>query len=47
MIAAIGPTTAAAAQEVGLKADIVPKRQTASALAAAIGEHFAMAKSAR
>jgi uroporphyrinogen III methyltransferase / synthase len=40
MLAAIGPVTAAAIQEAGLKVDIVAAQASAKALVAAIEEHF-------
>ncbi|HXH84775.1 MAG TPA: uroporphyrinogen-III synthase [Candidatus Tectomicrobia bacterium] len=40
-MAAIGPITAAAAAEHGLRADVVPAAYTIPALARALEEHFA------
>jgi uroporphyrinogen III methyltransferase/synthase len=42
-IACIGPSTTAAAQQVGLTVDVVPEEQTADALVAAVVGRFAAA----
>jgi uroporphyrinogen III methyltransferase/synthase len=43
VIACIGPVTAAAAAEYGLRVDVQPQLQTAKDLAAAIAEHYSTA----
>jgi len=40
LVAVIGPTTAKAADEIGLKVDIIAERSTAESLAATIARHF-------
>ena len=47
VIACIGPVTAAAAVEYGLKVDIQPAEQTVKALAAAIADHYVPQKSTK
>jgi uroporphyrinogen-III synthase len=47
LVACIGPVTAAAARELGLRVDVVPERSTAESLVEALADHVRMAAKAK